>query len=61
MVLVSKEVVINKDQFFPELSLTLRLPFTMVDYTGSNEVKDAIALLIGKQVYSILESVVNDS
>lgn len=61
MVLVSKEVVINKDQFFPELELTVRLPFTIVDYTGSNEVKEEIALLIGKQIYSVLESIVSDN
>jgi hypothetical protein len=61
MVLVSKEVVINKDQFFPELELTLRLPFTIVDNTGSDEVKEEVARLIGKQVYSVLESVVNDN
>lgn len=59
MVLVSKEVVIDKDSFVPSLELTLRLPFSIIDNTGLGE--DAIALLIGKQMYSVLESVVNDS
>lgn len=61
MVLVSKEVVIDKDSFVPSLELTLKLPFSMVDYTGSSEVKEEIALLIGKHLYAILEDVVNSN